>query len=290
LLYPVVFRRILEDYLTRYKIDVPPFKLRHYSFLQGQAPQHAGYETLPISDLFTRDTGPKRVVIGGGDLLRTDWKRVAEHYLTPTGSSSDQSPSGDGILSERAERQVNQSTRVRHALGTSGLINYSLRRFLPGSDSNGYFTDQFREIRMNYPSPGPFVINPKELTEGSRVVYLSCGVPHDFTDNEADSLRRSLEAANFIYVRDQQSADKLRQIGLDHEIHAAPDLIVTLSDQYDYEAESKKGRELLNKLGVDTSRPVLCFQSKAFPGFSEAEIARELMRYRLAGARWELGW
>src|SRR5882672_2654308 len=74
LLYPIIFQHVLDRYQER-------VTLRPYSFLNGSAPQEAGFETTAITGLFdAADSSPTRLVIGGGDILRTDWDRVAVHY------------------------------------------------------------------------------------------------------------------------------------------------------------------------------------------------------------------
>jgi polysaccharide pyruvyl transferase WcaK-like protein len=105
-------------------------------------------------------------------------------------------------------------------------------------------------------------------------------VPHDFAPDEREEVARVFEAARFVYLRDEQSAEKLRRCGVRRELHVAPDLVVLLGGQLGREAEAAKGRALLESFGVDTSVPVLCFQSMPYPGFDAAEIARQLTRFR----------
>jgi hypothetical protein len=133
---------------------------------------------------------------------------------------------------------------------------------------------------MSYPAAGPFLIDPADLNDGSIVTYLSCGVPHDFSATDRDKVRRIFDQAQFIYLRDEQSAEKLRSCGVHREIRVAPDLIVTLSEQFDHGEEAIKGRQILAKLGVKEGSRILCFQSKAFPGFDTEEIVELLNCYR----------
>ncbi|HJW28008.1 MAG TPA: polysaccharide pyruvyl transferase family protein, partial [Saprospiraceae bacterium] len=60
-------------------------------------------------------------------------------------------------------------------------------------------------------------------------------------------------------------------------IHVAPDLIVCLSDFYNYEAEKGKGSLILKKYGVDTDKRIICFQThRHFFLGNEHELLREL--------------
>lgn len=138
---------------------------------------------------------------------------------------------------------------------------------------------------MGHAAPGPFIIDPERLRGGGAVCYLSCGVPRDFAPAERAEVARAFERARFVYVRDEQSAEKLRRCGVRREIHVAPDLIVALSEQFDRPEQAARGRALLSKLGVSPESPVVCFQSQPYPGFDAGEVARQLERYgRRAGA------
>src|SRR5438105_12778400 len=82
LLYPLVFSHLLQ---TRDKTA----NVRRYSLLPGTAPLQAGFETHAARSLFEplhtaadglRNTEPQTIVIGGGDILRTDADLIARHY------------------------------------------------------------------------------------------------------------------------------------------------------------------------------------------------------------------
>src|SRR5437764_12327878 len=136
LLYPLVFRQILKGRDARLKV-------RHYSLLDGDAPQEAGFKTHAARSLFEagRDA-PSRIVVGGGDILRTDWKTVAAHY-------------------GRAERE--SSGRLRGSPGTAGLLRRLMRKSLNAFGGSGFYADRFRQRRMSYPAAGPFIIEPADL-------------------------------------------------------------------------------------------------------------------------------
>ncbi len=267
LLYPIVFRNILQRQDTG--LDVC-----QYSFLAGDAPQEAGFKTHSIQTLFdaesqvTRGLGgsagdaqviAKRIVIGGGDILRTDWDVVATPY-------------------SRGSR--GQAGLVRRSLGAPNFLSYQLLRPLPAWRQDAFFANRFRRRWMNYPAVGPFLIDPNNLAAGSTVSYLSCGVPHEIPSDQKDNVKRALDHAQFIYVRDEQSAEKLGRCGVQREIHVAPDLIVTLSEQFDHTALARKGQEILAGSGVKDERPIICFQSKDYPHFQVNEILEHLLNYQ----------
>jgi hypothetical protein len=258
LLYPLVFRHLLQRVHAGLEV-------RQYSPLPAEATQTTGFESHPARSLFAvGQAAPCRLIVGGGDILRTDWQFVASHYSTTSHVSY---------------------AWIRHSIGTLGIVDHFLRKNVPRLESSAFYKKRFSGRWMNYPSTGPFLINPEDLPAGSAVSYISCGVPHDFEPSECDKVKRTFERARFIYLRDEQSAERLRRAGVCHKLLVAPDLIVTLSDQFNRADEARKGREILSLLGVPADRPVLCFQSKPYPGFCKEEIVRQLLRYQTrAGA------
>lgn len=267
LLYPVVFRRALQERDSRLRLDA-------YSPLAREAPHAAGFETRAARTLF----GParekddvsgeddasdgagrlvERLVVGGGDILRTDRETLAAHYVRD---------GGVGLGRE---------------VGLTGAARYLALRPLAAWRAERFRARAFARRWLSYASPGPFIIDPARLPGGGGAVcYLSCGVPHDFAPGERAKVARVFERARFVYLRDEQSAEKLRRCGVRRELHVAPDLVVLLGGQLEREAEAAKGRALLKSFGVDESTPVLCFQSMPYPGFDAAEVARQLARYR----------
>ena len=240
LLYPIVFRHLL-------KTKDPNLQVKQYSPLPG-------VETEPIRSLFQDGrAAPRTLVIGGGDILRTDWDLVAQHY----GRSS----------------RLTQK-RLRHAIGSGAALGYTL------SKSTNFFAKRFRKRWLDYPAAGPFLIHPDALPKQTTVAYVSCGVPHEFPSDQVHEVRETLEHASFIALRDEQSAEKLVAAGVNCELRVAPDLIVTLSDQFDRSELSIHARKTLSRFGVREDLPILCFQSQPYPGFLEDDILRELRRYK----------
>jgi hypothetical protein len=252
LLYPLIFSR----FVSKHGAGIP---VRHYSPVPGEAPLAAGFETNPIYSLFQPGAEPYTVVVGGGDILRTDWECVASHY---------------DLASRFAYGGLQRS------IGSVNALGYLLRHHLPRKNPNSFFVDRFRSRWFDYPAPGPFLIAPDNLSQGSSVSYISCGVPRDFASFERENIQRTLDRAQFIYLRDEQSAAKLRQAGVSHALHVAPDLAITLSDQFSRSDQAAKGRNILSQLGIGKEQRVLCFQSNPYPGFDADEIAKLLMRYQ----------
>jgi hypothetical protein len=252
LLYPILFRQTLRNQ----RVDMT---IRHYSPVPGKAPLDAGYETKSICSLFQPRAEPHTLVVGGGDILRTDWDCVARHY----------------DLASRFDY-----SGLQRSIGSVNALGYLLLHHLPRKNPNSFFADRFRSRWFDYAAPGPFLIDPDSLPQGSSVSYISCGVPRDFTALEGENIQRTLDRAQFIYLRDEQSAAKLRQAGVSHELQVAPDLAITLSDQFSQSDQAVKGRNILCELGIGKEQPVLCFQSNPYPGFDADEIAKQLLRYR----------
>ncbi len=254
LLYPIVFSHLLKK--IKKNADSP---VRYYSPLAVKAPQEAGFQTDSITTLFASDQRAHTIIIGGGDILRADWNTFASHYSTNSHGSYHS---------------------LRRSIGSLNAFNYLLRTKIPHGEPAAFFTRRFKSRRFNDSAVGPFLLDPDRLPPGSSISYLSCGVPHEFTSSESESIKRIFNQPCFIYLRDEQSAEKLRRAGVDHEIHVAPDLAITLSDQFDKDTQIRRGRRILSEIGIKTESSVVCFQCKPYPDFSEAEIVSELKRYQ----------
>jgi hypothetical protein len=227
LLYPIIFRRLVEE-------RDPSLKIRPYALVPGEAPQEAGFENHSARGLFEQRAEPCTLVIGGGDILRTDWDVVARHY---------------GRNSRVAYRGL------RHSIGTLDSWGYLLLQHIPRLEPTGFFARRFRARWMNYPAVGPFLIDSDNLPSGSSVSYISCGVPHDFSPLERDSVKHTFDRAGFIYLRDEQSADKACRAGVRRKLRVAPDLTIILSDQFDKDEQARRGREILSRIGVHRDHP-----------------------------------
>ena len=240
LLYPIVFRHMMES--RKFTGEIRPF-----GFLEGPAPADAGYEVDSVFELLDHSsTQLDSLVIGGGDIIRTDKGVLASHY--------------ESLYRQRAQKKP----------------FYGLRKLIFGeSDLVAKFVNQF----MAYKAVGPLILDADEQPALGKVVYCSCGVPFEFKEHERNAVAHAFNNAAFIYVRDQQSADKLKRAGVTQSIEVAPDLIVTLSDFYDRNAEAIRGREILGSYGVDTTKRVLGFQCAPQSESSYVEITKQIQQF-----------
>ena len=189
-------------------------------------------------------------MIGGGDVLQEEGLLLAHNYRN------------------KYLLHLQNSFLFRAKFGLRNLLKKK-----PLNSQNLFYNRE-----LNYSSTGPFIIDPDKFPNIKSVTYCSCGVPYKF--NRRDDIRHVFNKANFIYVRDKISEDKLLEAGVEQKIHVAPDLIVTLSDFFDKSTEANKGRKILQKFGVDTKKNILCFQSFLPSQQNKAEILSELKLYQ----------
>ena len=237
LLYPVIFRKMAEKHGIASAI-VP------LSFFQGPAPCDSGYVVQGINEVIK---SPGRtlshLVIGGGDILRTDVNMVATHYYS--------------IFEKRA--------------GNHFLFRMK-KTFLGRQHLRNEFIKQF----MGYSPIAPFILDNANHSRVGSIVYCSCGVPFRFPPEKSRAIREAFEAAAFVYVRDFPSRDKLREVGVNRDIEVSPDLIVTLSDFFARDEERLKGVALLAGYGVDIAKDIICFQSCPQSQKNENELLQQL--------------
>lgn len=241
LLYPVIVRKMLE---SRGYTE----QIRCYSFLDGPAPGDSGYDIIRIQELLDAKAAfLSALIIGGGDILRTDTETLASHY----------------------------KYIYRKRLGYPAL-QWFAEKYLKRPPVTKLFLKRY----MSYDAPGPFLLDPAAFPGVGSVYYCSCGAPLDFKPGERERVRDVLEHASYVSVRDRQSRDKLIAAGVEREIHAVPDLILTLSDFFDPETERRKGRNILGRYGVNTGAKILCFQCMPHAGEPMEVILSQLRRYR----------
>ncbi len=241
LLYPVIVSKMLQ------LRDVGN-EVRQYSFLEGPAPCDSGYTNISIQKLLEEKTKVlTSLVIGGGDILRTDTATLASHYKT--------------IYRER--------------IGHPWLQWLGEKCF-----KRPTVVEMFLKQCMNYDAVGPFLLDRRSFPGIGSVNYCSCGIPFDFSAKEKGRVKEVMDSASFIWLRDKQSRDKLLATGVTREIHTAPDLILTISDFFDPATERSKGQELLRSFGVDTGKKIVSFQCTPHAGEPVEEIVAQLSQYR----------
>lgn len=237
LLYPVIFRKMAEKHGIVSAI-VP------LSFFQGPAPCDSGYMVQGINEVIKSPRQSlSHLVIGGGDILRTDVNTFSSHYYS--------------IFRKRAGNYF--WFRVK-------------KTFLGRQHLRSEFIKQF----MGYSPIAPFILDKANHSRVGSIVYCSCGVPFRFLPEKSRAIREAFEAAAFVYVRDFQSRDKLREVGVKRDIEVSPDLIATLSDFFDRDEERLKGLAFLAGCGVDIAKEIICFQSCPQPQEEEDELLQQL--------------
>jgi hypothetical protein len=244
LLYPVIFEKMFQQ-------REPTRSIRKFSLQGSKSLQLSRYCSEPISRLLSSSGAPlQSLVIGGGDILRTDWDRMASHYYSVC---------------------VREKYRY-HKLDPRRLFRRKL--------DLATHTSEFRKKWMNYPAAGPFILDPAQMPGLRSIAYCSCGVPFPFETAVRPAVASAFNQSAFINVRDQSSRNKLLEAGVTREIHVAPDLIVALSDFFDPAAGRKTGRNLLAKHGLDLNRKILCVQTNPQPPENTAEILGQLQSYQ----------
>lgn len=237
ILYPVIFQK-MADY---HGVAAPVVPL---GFLEGAAPCAGGYDIHGINEAL--QPGAQNIsclVIGGGDILRTDADNLGQHYCS--------------ISRKDAPRNFWSRLKGKWAGQKPG--------------------QEFAERFMGYSPIAPFILDKAGHPNVGAVAYVSCGVPFRLPPEKSDALRAAFESADFIYLRDASSRDKLKTIGVTRDIEVAPDLIVTLSDFFDKDQERLKGLELLAGYGVDPSKEIICFQSIHQRKSHVGEMLRQLL-------------
>lgn len=241
LLYPVIVDKMLQ---LRGVVD----EIRQYSFLDGPAPCDSGYTNFSIQDLLDEKSRVLRsLVIGGGDILRTDTATLASHY----------------------------KTIYRKRLGHPYLQWIGEKCF-----KKPKVVELFLKRCMSYEAVGPFLLDGKSFPGIGSVSYCSCGIPFDFSAKEKERVKEVMDGASFIWLRDRTSRDKLLAAGVTREIHTAPDLILTLSDFFDKASERSRGRQILRSYGADTGKKIVTFQCTPHAGQPLEEIVSQLSSYR----------
>jgi hypothetical protein len=240
LVYPPIFDHLLQ----RSGLSVPT---RAFAFLHGPAPAGAGYISHSISSLLH---SPERLVdalcIGGGDIIRTDFRAVATHYAPQF---------------IRMSKYPAYWWLVRRVWGKQALAKEFVSRF------------------MDFECAGPLLLNATEHINASPIAYWSCGVPFEFKPADQIAVKAALDNAAFISVRDLASAAKLHRAGVKGPVHVAPDAVVTISDKYDIKNLKAAGIQLFADNGIDVTRRILGFQAVALKGEAVAEVASQLLRH-----------
>lgn len=246
LLYPIVLRELLR----RRGVTAPIITT---AFLSGPAPQAAGYTNQSIRRLLTRSApGSTSLLIGGGDLIRTDGRALARHYTR--------------LYERRRSRWLNS--------GGTDLAEEFAQQFFPAHRSD------LKTSSAAIPETGPFLLDARAYPAVRELFYLSCGVPFEFSAEEAPAVQAALESAALVYLRDEPSRAKLKAAGVTRPIEVAPDMVVTLGDLFSVDHLRAAGRAWMRVQGVDITRPIVCFQSYPLDNYSADLVIQQLKEFQ----------
>ena len=227
-LYPILFKHVSHGILGKTTTDA-------HAFIPGQAAMGGGYEVRSIRELFASDLTRLPLVIGGGDILRFDDRMLAFHYTRQMAPPR----TGWGQTVQQGPYRV--TYRYGDATPQLDPVEVFVRDKMP-------------------PVRGAFMLSPQNCPGAKSVAYFSAGVPFEFQREEWPHVREVFNAASFIYLRDAQSAEKLRRAGVTRDIEVAPDIAVLISDLFPKTALAEIAHDLLSGIGVSVDQPYLCIQ------------------------------
>lgn len=239
-LYPVLIQRFLERHAVA-RID------GKYAFLDGTAPLQGGYQVSAVRMLFgehdlARDV---RLLVGGGDILRSDDLTVARHYSPP------------------------ETVFARTSF--SDMFAGSVRA-LPT------WEHQFVRERMP-PHRGAFFVSPRTCHRLLGTAFVSCGVPFEIEPAQRPAVRAALDAASYVYVRDHQSREKLLRAGVTRSIEVAADIAIACAEYFPKSELMTAQAPSLAAHGIDVTREYAVFQCSSAARDHLVPIANELAVY-----------
>jgi hypothetical protein len=240
ILYPICLNKIL----LANNSTVEP---KAFSFIEGAALGDAGYNVSQIQKVLNNQEAISSLIIGGGDIIRSDKFMLASHYVS---------------LYRHIRHETILQKIMEKIFGIPDLVL------------------EFIEKYMNYEASGPFIIDKNHFNHLNEVIYCSCGVPFEFPDQVKSSVTNAFNNASFIYLRDEQSKQKLINVGVTNKIHVAPDLICTISDFFDFNTHKKNGLEILYAHGLQDGKDFLCFQANPTCRSSIDEIITQLTKIK----------
>ena len=129
------------------------------------------------------------------------------------------------------------------------------------------------------PVPGAFILSPSNCPGASQVAYFSAGIPFEFPQKEWLRIQTIFEESSFIYLRDEQSATKLRNAGVQRDLVVAPDVVVVISDLYPKASLRATADRLLAKVDLSSTQPYLCYQTSAATTQALPIISHELREF-----------
>ena len=240
-LYPVLIERLLQR-------DGIGGVAQKFAFIDGAAPLQGGYHASAIRRLFDETGLPRdiRLLVGGGDILRSDDLTVAGHYSPPE-VAPEQSIAFANPFADLSKLSLSQDLRF-------------VREHMP-------------------PHRGAFFVSPRTCRRLLGTAFVSCGVPFEIEPEHRASVCAALSAASYVYVRDQQSGDKLLRAGVTRPIEVAADIAIACAEYFPKSELTATYTPLLATQGIDPSREYIVFQCSSAARDQLALIASELSAY-----------
>lgn len=189
LLFPLILERTLEPLTPMYRLD-------YYGVIQSDLSSYGGRPTKPMETLFDTDTleDGSIVIVAGGEVLGATWFDIYSCLLPESLSS----------FQEAATTYVPRP------------LLHAIRPCLPGAS-----------LEL------PFVVGPEDFGAEVRVVYNSVGgtalARPDFPPRLASAVRRRLQCATFVSVRDQVSMRAMNGLFRTGIARLAPDSATLVS-------------------------------------------------------------
>jgi hypothetical protein len=246
-LYPLLLRHIVSRSLETAVVEA-------HAFLSGLAALGGNYRVHAIRELFRPAAPSLPLVVGGGDILRTDDGVIASHYRS---------------------RLPRPAEPIRYFQQQGDFeVTFSFGPVPWESDPLETFARQWMP-----PVRGAFLLSPRNCPGASRVVYFSAGVPFDIRCEDRPRIQAVFEESSFVYLRDEQSAEKLRGARVQRDLAVAPDAAVVVSDLFPKASLFAAANRLLSRVGLSAEEPYLCFQASAAATGKLPVIASQLRRF-----------
>lgn len=249
ILYPILLDRILVERYFEAKIE-------KYAFISGDAPLGAGYSNINIRSLFEVDIESMPLIVGGGDIIRTDDLVVAGHYRS--------------CYPDLIKRQKSQIKPI--LMGTIRDTNFVMHYYYtptPDLIDQAWFK---RELMP--PCELSFILSSETCSAASKVTFFSVGVPFEIEAKYHDLVKSALNKADYIYVRDGQSREKLLKAGVRNDIVVAPDVAVLTSKLFPKNELDSLRNEALNSIGFESDQSYFCYQMSEVGINNVHQIAR----------------
>ena len=216
------------------------------------------YITRPLSTLHSR-RDLAGIVIGGGDVIQTNFQALWGLYGTDV-----RYPHAPYRLTKFLNRLTDAGMRLRCGRASDAA--------------------QWWAARFGYSSVSPFIPAPAMISSRDcKVIYNAVGVGA-LADNcdraTLATVADCVSRADYISVRDQESAQQLRAIGVTRPIQVVPDVALAIGRTFLPSDISAHGRSLLEAKGLDLRRPTLCIHAIPHESSARGQFIEALQLFR----------